>query len=168
MIVLGHTKQSCSKIKWWVPSEAWNCINNIIHTYKYISTYIQTNKHACLFVYLLQCLLQLPSWVFQLQCHCFFLRNTFHFGDHMVGQYKMQTADCRPGTKCRLSINKYVMECHFTCTCITYLVSWNHHFSWTLALLWNILACFLIDYVLNRVARPQSFLNKISRCLLIC
>ena len=57
------------------------------------------------------------------------------------------------------------MECHI----LTYPVSRNRHFSRTLAFYCgNFPARFLIYYVLNRVARPQSFLNKISSCLLIC
>ena len=62
----------------------------------------------------------------------------------ITGQYKMQTADQVQNADRRLQtgykmqtdylINKYAIECHF----ITYLVSHNHQFLQTLALLWNI------------------------------
>ena len=81
-------------------------------------------------------------------------------GYKMQTRYKMQTADCRLGTKCRLSITKYI---------ITYPVSRNRHFFHEHKhYCGKFPARFLIYYVLNRVARPQSFLNKISSCLLIC
>jgi len=78
----------------------------------------------------------------------------------------MQTADCRPGVKCRLRIKTVSLLIRDSMSSKTYFSAlFRGHFSPTLALLWNIPCSFLRTICLSQTGQATGYL---SAAYLIC
>ena len=92
-----------------------------------------------------------------------------------TSQYKMQTADCRPGTKCRpqarYKIQTDSLKCFF---CLIrdeiilqlterHAIAFRDHLSRLFALLWNNPCRFLIIIVLNIISSPRIVFSLFTR-----
>ena len=94
-----------------------------------------------------------------------------------TSQYKMQTADCRPGKKCRLQTAGWVQNtdwqfkvffCLIRDEIILQLterhaITFRDHLSRLFALLWNNPCRFLIIIVLNIISSPRIVFSLCTR-----